>query len=121
MPLPWSASGSSFGFGAGGSHLPQPNWYSDYAVEVQDGKAGSTLELYRNALALRKQLLQGEKLAWHNSAPGTLWFEREAGWSSFTNFTDSDVELPAGEVLLSSSQIVGTKLPANSTVWLKLS
>jgi alpha-glucosidase len=121
VPLPWSASGSSFGFGAGGSHLPQPNWYSDYAVEVQDGKAGSTLELYRNALALRKQLLQGEKLAWHNSAPGTLWFEREAGWSNFTNFTDSDVELPAGEVLLSSSQIVGTKLPANSTVWLKLS
>ena len=121
VPLPWSATGSSFGFGAGGSHLPQPNWYKDYAVEVQDGQVGSTLELYRHALALRKQLLQGENLTWHNSAPGTLWFEREAGWSSFTNFTDREVELPAGDVLLSSSQIAGTKLPANSTVWLKVS
>jgi alpha-glucosidase len=121
VPLPWSAAGSSFGFGAGGSHLPQPEWYRDYAVEVQDGKAGSTLELYRTALGLRKKLLQGEKLTWHNSAPGTLWFEREAGWSGFTNFTDEVVELPAGDIFLASSEISGTSVPANSTVWLKLS
>lgn len=121
VPLPWSANGPSFGFGSGSSHLPQPSWYKDYAVEVQDGNPVSTLELYRSALNLRKQLLEGEGLTWLESAPGTLWFERDAGWSSFTNFTDHEVELPAGEILLSTAKIVGTQLPANSTVWLKLS
>ena len=121
VPLPWRASGSSFGFGAGGSHLPQPAWYSDYAVEVQDGKPGSTLELYRSAIALRRALMSGEKLTWLPSVAGTLWFERENGWSSFTNFTDTEVELPAGEVLIASSPVSGTTLAGNSTVWLKRS
>ena len=121
VPLPWSGTGSSFGFGPGGSHLPQPTWYSKFAVEVQDGVAGSTLELYRAALSLRKRLMQGEQLTWRSSEPGTLWFEREEGWSSFTNFNDSEVALPMGEVLLSSAEISRGKVPANSTVWLKLS
>lgn len=121
VPLPWSASGSSFGFGPGGSHLPQPSWYSRYAVEVQDGTPGSTLELYRSALALRRKLISGEKLSWLPSATGTLWFEREGGWSSITNFTDQEMELPTGELLIASEDISAGKLPANSTVWLKLS
>ncbi len=121
VPLPWSASGSSFGFGPGGSHLPQPKWYSRYAVEVQDGTPGSTLELYRSALALRRKLISGEKLSWLPSATGTLWFEREGGWSSITNFTDQEMELPPGELLIASEYISAGKLPANSTVWLKLS
>ncbi len=121
VPLPWSASGSSFGFGPGGSHLPQPSWYSRYAVEVQDGTPGSTLELYRSALALRRKLISGEKLSWLPSATGTLWFEREGGWSSITNFTDQEMELPPGELLIASEYISAGKLPANSTVWLKLS
>jgi alpha-glucosidase len=121
VPLPWSKAGSSFGFGSGGSHLPQPAWYSEFAVEVQDGVSGSTLELYRGALSLRKHLMQGEELSWRSSEPGTLWFEREGGWSSFTNFNDSEVALPLGEILLSSAEISGGMVPANSTVWLKLS
>jgi alpha-glucosidase len=121
VPLPWSASGPSFGFGPGGSHLPQPSWYSRYAVEVQDGTPGSTLELYRSALALRRKLISGEKLSWLPSAAGTLWFKREGGWSSITNFTDQEIELPNGELLIASEDISAGKLPANSTVWLKLS
>ncbi len=121
VPLPWKATGSSFGFGDGGSHLPQPAWYSGFAVEVQDREPGSTLELYRAALKMRRQLLSGESLTWRSSDPGTLWLERENGWSCFTNFTDLEVALPQGEVLLSSTEISGSKLPANSSVWLKLS
>ena len=37
VPLPWSVEGASFGFGDGGAHLPQPRWFSSYAVEAQDG------------------------------------------------------------------------------------
>ncbi len=121
VPLPWSASGPSFGFGPGGSHLPQPQWYSRYAVEVQDGIQGSTLELYRAALSMRRTLIQGETLSWLPSPVGTLWFEREGGWSSITNFTDQEIELPTGELLIASEDISAGKLPANSTVWLKLS
>ncbi|MDR1236975.1 MAG: glycoside hydrolase family 13 protein, partial [Propionibacteriaceae bacterium] len=54
VPIPWQASGSSFGFGADGAHLPQPAWFADYAVSVQDGHPGSTLEFYRQALATRE-------------------------------------------------------------------
>ena len=121
VPLPWSATGPSFGFGPGGSHLPQPGWYANYAVSVQDGKVGSTLELYRAALAMRRKLIAGEKLSWLPSAQGTLWFEREGGWSSFTNFTDAAIALPAGDVMLASGDVSGGQVPANSTVWLKLS
>jgi alpha-glucosidase len=52
---------------------------------------------------------------------GTLWFKREGGWSSITNFTDQEIELPTGELLIASEDISAGKLPANSTVWLKLS
>jgi alpha-glucosidase len=65
--------------------------------------------------------MQGEQLTWRSSEPGTLWIEREEGWSSFTNFNDSEVALPLGEILLSSAEISGGMVPANSTVWLKLS
>jgi alpha-glucosidase len=30
VPLPWTKTGSSFGFGDGGSHLPQPKHFGDY-------------------------------------------------------------------------------------------
>jgi alpha-glucosidase len=34
VPLPWKVEGTSFGFGEAGSHLPQPDWFSQYAVEA---------------------------------------------------------------------------------------
>jgi alpha-glucosidase len=36
VPLPWTASGTSFGFGTGGAHLPQPEWFASYSVEAQE-------------------------------------------------------------------------------------
>ena len=56
VPLPWTRTGSSFGFGANGSWLPQPSWYRRYAVDQQSGQPESHLELYRTALALRRKL-----------------------------------------------------------------
>ncbi|MEO0049151.1 MAG: hypothetical protein RL556_483, partial [Actinomycetota bacterium] len=66
VPLPWTATGSSFGFGPGGSHLPQPEWFAKYAVEVEDKDPGSTLNLYRKALKLRKGLVTAEEIKWVN-------------------------------------------------------
>lgn len=119
VPLPWEKTGSSFGFGSGGSHLPQPAWYGEYSVAVQESDSSSTLNLYRAALKLRKELETEESLTWHKSPAGTLLFERPAGWLCFTNFTDQPVDLVAGEVLVASSDVSGGKLQGNSAVWLR--
>lgn len=120
VPLPWSTDGTSFGFGAGDAHLPQPAWFARYAVDAQDGVEGSTLELYRKALKLRRELQTAEELEWVETGnPEVLHFSRHGGWQSVTNFGAEPVELPAGEVLLSSAPLDGKLLPGNTTVWLR--
>jgi alpha-glucosidase len=120
VPLPWAVEGPSFGFGADGAHLPQPEWFSRYAVEAQDGVEGSTLELYRKALKLRRELQTAEELEWVETGNAhVLEFVRHGGWQSVTNFGAEAVVLPAGEVLLSSAPLEGKLLPGNTTVWLR--
>jgi alpha-glucosidase len=120
VPLPWSPEGTSFGFGAGGAHLPQPAWFRQYAVAAQDGVDGSTLELYRKALKLRRELQTSEELQWHEAGSAdVLHFSRPGGWQTVTNFGDAPVDLPAGEVLVSSAPLEGGLLPGNTTVWLR--
>jgi alpha-glucosidase len=121
VPLPWSRTGSSFGFGENGSHLPQPEWFGNSSVEAQDGVKGSTLELYRELLSLRKQLQTTENHTWINHwlQPGVLHFMRNNGWHSVTNFGDKPVKLPKGELLATSMPLVDGKLPANATAWVK--
>ncbi|WP_115790280.1 glycoside hydrolase family 13 protein [Arthrobacter silvisoli] len=119
VPLPWTAEGPSFGFGEAGSHLPQPEWFAAFAADVQDGVEGSTLELYRKALALRSDLQSEERLEWiPNANPEVLHFRRPNGWQSVTNFGTEAVELPEGTVVVSSSALEGGKLPGATTAWL---
>ncbi|WP_328639828.1 glycoside hydrolase family 13 protein [Streptomyces canus] len=119
VPLPWTTSGPSYGFGAGGAWLPQPEWFAGYAVEAQDGVEGSTLELYRTALRLRRKLLQGEDLTWADASPAdVLDFVRHEGWRCVTNLSDRAVPLPAGAVLLSSSPLEDGLLGPDTTAWL---
>jgi alpha-glucosidase len=117
VPLPWAKAGSSFGFGPGGSHLPQPSWYSDSSVEAQENESSSTLNLYRKAIALRKELGTSDDLSWIDSPQGTTVFRR-GNWIVATNFSDKPAELPTGEVILSSSGDE-SRLAPNSTVWLR--
>jgi alpha-glucosidase len=118
VPLPWTETGSSFGFGSGGSHLPQPEWFGQYAVALQDGAAGSTLEMYRAALAARRTLISGEEFEWVESAPEVLHFTRGNGWHCLINFGADPVQIPAGEVVVSSAPLDGQWLPSNTTVWI---
>src|SRR5699024_2518443 len=56
MPLPWSASGPSFGFSeAEETWLPMPAGFSAYAADAQDHDPDSTLRLYRQLLRLRRE------------------------------------------------------------------
>ncbi|MFC9926879.1 glycoside hydrolase family 13 protein [Streptomyces sp. NPDC127190] len=122
VPLPWTTTGPSYGFGPGAGWLPQPPSFASYAVEAQAGTEGSTLELYRTALRLRRKLLEGEELTWTPGAPpGVLDFTRTATWRCVTNLTDHPVPLPPGEILLTSTPTPGPgprDLPPDTTVWL---
>ncbi|MFI9486926.1 glycoside hydrolase family 13 protein [Promicromonospora sp. NPDC052451] len=121
VPLPWTREGASFGFGAGPADLPQPDWFGDLAVEVQEQDPASTLALYRRALTLRRELQTDETMEWHDTGrDDVLAFRRPNGWLSVTNFGDDVVDLPAGEVLLTSAPLDGGRLPGATTAWLRV-
>jgi alpha-glucosidase len=104
--------------------LPQPEIYAGYARDQQDGVAGSTLELYKQALKLRKQLKLGEgSFDWAPEFIGEYSLGYRNGDVLIVhNFGHSPIELPRGEVLASSlhGMTSGHHLAADQTVWLKL-
>ncbi|MDA8437377.1 MAG: glycoside hydrolase family 13 protein [Propionibacterium sp.] len=119
VPLPWTPGGTSFGFGPGGAHLPQPAWFTDHAVALEDRDPDSTLSLYRRALALRHALRADERLTWiETGREDVLRFARPGGWEVVTNFGTQDYPLePTADVVVSSSEFTGT-LAGESTVWI---
>ncbi|GAB3453933.1 glycoside hydrolase family 13 protein [Kineococcus endophyticus] len=119
VPLPWTAAGPSHGFGPGGAHLPQPSWFADVAVDQQDGVEGSTLELYRQALATRRRLQGAEELEWLETPADVVAFARPGGWTCLTNFGDEPVDVPAGRVVLASGELTDGRVPADTTVWVQ--
>jgi len=122
VPLPWSKSGTSFGFGTGGAHLPQPDWFGEYSVEVEERDSQSPLSIYRKALEMRKGLITEETIEWHETDnPSVLHFSRPNGWHCITNFRAAPFAIPEGELLISSHPLQNGKIPAGTTVWLKKS
>ena len=120
VPLPWTAEGESFGFGADGAHIPQPDWFASYAVDVEEADPGSTLTLYRRALRLRRQLQTEEVLEWTETGrDDVLRFTRPNGWQVVTNFGTEPFPLgaDAGAVVLGALE--DGAVPAETTVWLK--
>ncbi|WP_353940966.1 alpha-amylase family glycosyl hydrolase [Streptomyces sp. HUAS MG91] len=125
VPIPWTRTGASYGFGEGGSWLPQPDSWGELSVEAQTGQEGSTLELYRTALAVRRAqagLGAGDSVTWRDDVPaGLLHFERP-GFACTVNTTGTAVRIPApGTVLLASDPVTvedgQIELPADRTVW----
>ncbi|MER5555546.1 alpha-amylase family glycosyl hydrolase [Streptomyces sp. NPDC002793] len=123
VPLPWTREGESFGFGPGGSWLPQPADWGRYAAEAQRGDEGSFLELYREALRLRRALVTDEALEWvgsrERSRQGVLHFARAGGWHTVSNLSGEPVALPQGDVVLASGPLTGDRLPPWTTAWLR--
>jgi alpha-glucosidase len=118
VPLPWSRSGSSFGFGDGGSWLPQPPYWGSLSVEAQEGIAGSTLELYREAIRLRKGHLAGiEAFDWVDAGEDMLAFDR-GPIRVMVNFGSDQAALSHGEILMASAELDGG-LPPDSAVWIR--
>ncbi|HWR84961.1 MAG TPA: glycoside hydrolase family 13 protein [Rhodoglobus sp.] len=120
VPIPWEAEAPAFGFNeSGASWLPQPASWKDYARDVQEGAAGSTLELYKAALKLRAEYdLGGGELTWATGYGPTVVAFRNGGVTVLANVGDVPVELPVGDILLASEDVVGGVLPADTTAWL---
>ncbi|MFJ4624108.1 glycoside hydrolase family 13 protein [Streptomyces sp. NPDC088812] len=137
VPIPWSGTEPPYGFGpvGGPAWLPQPASWADLSVEAQSGDPDSTLELYRSALALRRDhaaLGAGDRVEWLDAPEGVLVFRRSSrrpGSEPYrsdlvctVNTTDAPVRLPSpGRILLSSDASVDAadevELPADCTVW----
>jgi alpha-glucosidase len=120
VPIPWEGDAPSYGFGpTDASWLPQPATWAEYALDRQRGVSGSTYELYRSALALRREHgLGGNALTWADSPPDVLAF-RNGDLLVLTNFGTAPAELPADvEVLLCSEPLTEDgKVPQDVTVW----
>jgi alpha-glucosidase len=102
VPIPWTASGPSLGFGPGRPWLPQPESWAKLAVAEQETSPESMLALYRCALRLRRRLPFGS-FEWVESAADVLHFRR-GGFHCLANLGESVVRHPdPGPVLLASS------------------
>jgi alpha-glucosidase len=99
VPIPWTRALQP------NAWLPQPPSWREKSVEAQAGTAGSFLELYRQALALRPH----GAFAWRESPPGTLTFDRDE-LTCIVHFTDE--RPPVGDVLLASDD-------ENTAVWVR--
>ncbi|WP_336051494.1 DUF3459 domain-containing protein, partial [Streptomyces sp. CA2R101] len=123
VPLPWSGEAPPYGFGPGGSWLPQPADWGGLTVAAQTGDPASTLELYRTALGLRRRLpgLGDGAMSWAPAPDGVLAFTRP-GVLCTVNTLGHDIELPTpGTPLLSSTPVTvdgaAARLPGDSCTW----
>ncbi|MDY0892068.1 glycoside hydrolase family 13 protein [Frigoribacterium sp. CFBP9030] len=121
VPLPWESAAPAFGFNStGASWLPQPSDWSTYARDEQTGVTGSTLELYRLALRLRSEIGLGTSdIVWLDDYSDEVVAFRSAGVTVLANLGEVAVELPLGDVLLSTMSLDGPALPPNAAVWLR--
>jgi alpha-glucosidase len=104
--------------------------FGELAADLQDGVPGSTLELYRQLLRLRKDLGLGQgTLQWltdgQDVATVDLLELRNGPVHVITNLGSDPVPLPAGaEILLVSDELTttaegGAAVPTDTTVWLR--
>ncbi len=122
IPIPWKADAPSFGFGPGeNSWLPMPGSFAQYAVDRQAGKDGSTLDLYRRLLELRRKWALGRgQVRWRGADRNVLAFDN-ANLCAVVNLGSQSTALPAGELLLSSEPLEEPgRLPGNAAAWLKV-
>ncbi|MGI5181225.1 glycoside hydrolase family 13 protein [Dactylosporangium sp. CA-152071] len=129
VPLPWSGDSAPFGFSpadtAGQPWLPQPAAWASKTVAAQEGVEGSFLELYREALRIRRAepSLGDGPMRWLDSAPDVLAFARDDTFANVTNLGTAPAQLPPHrEVLVSSVPLnADGTLPVDASAWLRLS
>jgi alpha-glucosidase len=119
VPIPWEPTSPALGFGDADPWLPQPAGWADISRSSQHGDPASTLELYREALRLRKKIGGDGTLTWLQRTASGFAFERETGLVCVTNFGTDPMQLPAGALVTSSQPLLDDgSLPGEATAWL---
>jgi alpha-glucosidase len=120
VPVPWSGEEPPFGFSSGGNPwLPQPAGWAELTAERQATDPASTLNLYRDALRLRRGVPEGP-LTWLDTGDDVLAFRRGPGFVCVVNVGDHPAELPAGlpPLRLASGPLQADgRLPASTAAW----
>ena len=129
VPLPWKTEPTGgFGFSTNDlleldqAWLPMSPWMGNFSAESQDGAAGSTLTMYREALALRKleEGLGDGPMTWIEAGKDVVAFSRPGNFACYINF-GAATEIPAGaKVLISSGPLKGNSIPTDTAVWLRV-
>ncbi|MFF0466772.1 glycoside hydrolase family 13 protein [Micromonospora zamorensis] len=134
VPLPWSGDLAPYGFGPAGSEaswLPTPATWRALSVDAQSGVPGSTLELYRAALRIRRDhpalAVDAGGVTWLESGPDVLAFSRTAGETVLTcvvNLSGAPVLIDGyGQPLVASDALTeqgsGHLLPVDAAAWLE--
>jgi alpha-glucosidase len=126
VPLPWDGTTPPFGFSANAeTWLPQPGDWATLTVAAQEADADSTLALYRAALALRhsEPAIGGGAVRWLDYGPGVLAFEltHPVGQSVTVIATAgaTGLDLPAGDILLTSEPGSAGRLGPDASVWMR--
>ena len=120
IPLPWSADEPAFGFSpTGASWLPQPREFAPLALDRQRGVPGSTYELYRAALRLRREHALGTgDLAWLCGYPDDVLAFSVRDVTVVANLGPTAVPAPAGtRILVSADAPDEFTVPADTTAW----
>ena len=122
VPLPWTTAGSSFGFGANGAWLPQPEWFGSVSVQAQDGARTAPCRCTEPRCSSAGKCKPPTVKSLGRTEPDhdVLDFSRSNGWRSITNFSLTAKDLPPGKILFASRAITDHRtLPPETTVWLQ--
>ena len=124
VPIPWEHDKPSFGFGeAASTWLPQPNVFAKYARDVQEGVEGSTLELYKKLLQIRKDYSLGSgELHWLEPLCGDSSIAFENNGVLIISNLGEPMSLPSGEILVSTQTglMASGQLETDQTAWIRL-
>jgi alpha-glucosidase len=127
VPMPWEGDRPSYGFGPSDrTWLPQPASYAELAVDRQVDVQGSTLELYRTLLAIRREhgLGAGSLSLLEGYPQDVVAFVNESATGRrvliITNLGSEPAALPVGALALASSGPLTPQglVPTDTTVWL---
>ncbi|MBG6237250.1 alpha-glucosidase [Mycetocola sp. CAN_C7] len=123
VPIPWEAGTPAYGFNTtGAAWLPQPADWDGYARASQVGVEGSTLELYREALRIRREHGLGlGSLSWVDGFEESVVAFSNGAVTVIANTGSTIAAIPepfaSAEVLLSSGAVDGSTIGADTTVW----
>lgn len=120
VPIPWESDAPAYGFSdTGAAWLPQPEMWAELARDRQEGRAGSTLEMYRTLLALRKERdVATQTLEWREEFGSHAVAFRAGSVTVVANLGEDPIALPENaRVLVASGDLDGGRVPTDTAVW----